>query len=49
MKITTTQLVETSVTVNSGPFQDYVHLDNHAQPSYEMTPGLKTFQSVVIV
>ena len=38
MKITTTQLVETSVTVNNGPIQDYVHPDNHAQ---QMTPGLK--------
>ena len=50
MKITTTQLVQTSVTVNNSPIQDYFHPDNHAQPTYEMTPGLKkTFQSVVIV
>ena len=41
MKITTTQLVETSVTVNNGPIQDYVHPDDHTQPTYEMTPGLK--------
>ena len=41
MKITTTQLVEMSVKVNNGPIQDYVHPDNHVQPTYEMTPGLK--------
>ena len=41
MKITTTQLVETSVTVNNSPIQDYFDPDNHAQPTYEMTPGLK--------
>ena len=41
MKITTTQLVQTSVTVNNSPIQDYFHPDNHAQPTYEMTPGLK--------
>ena len=41
MKITTTQLVETSVTVNNGPIQDYVHPENHAQPPYELTPRLK--------
>ena len=23
------------------PIQDYIHLDNHAQPNYEMTPGSK--------
>ena len=41
MKITTPQLVEMSVKVNNGPIQDYVHPDNHVQPTYEMTPGLK--------
>ena len=42
--MTTTQVVETSVTVNNNsPIQDYVHLDDHAQPTYEMTPGLKHF------
>ena len=42
--MTTTQVVETSVTVNNNsPIQDYVHLDDRAQPTYEMTPGLKHF------
>ena len=30
------QVVETSVTVNnSSPIQDYVHPNNHTQPTYE--------------
>ena len=45
--MTTTQVVETSVTVNNNsPIQDYVHLDDHAQPTYEMTPGLKHFINI---
>ena len=40
--MTAAQVVETSVTVNNkGPIQDYVHLDDHTQPTYEMTPGFK--------
>ena len=42
--MTTAQVVETSVTVNNNsPIQDYIHLDDHAQPTYEMTPGFKPF------
>ena len=42
--MTTTQAVETSVTVNNNnPIQDYVHPDDHTQPTYEMTPGFKPF------
>ena len=34
--ITTAQVVKTSVTVNNNsPIQDYVHLDDHTEPSYE--------------
>ena len=35
LTMTTVQVVETSVTVNISPFQDYIYirLDNHAQPS----------------
>ena len=44
LKMTTTQVVETSVTVNNNsPIQDYVHLDDYTQPTYEMTPGFKPF------
>ena len=33
-----------TVTVNNNsPIQDYVHADDHTQPTYEMTPGLKPF------
>ena len=35
-QMTTAQVVETSVTVNKSPVQDYVHPDNHAQPTYDM-------------
>ena len=44
LKMTTTQVVETSVTVNNNsPFQDYVHPDDQTQPTFEMTPGFKPF------
>ena len=33
-KMTTAQVVETSVTVNNSPIQDFVHSDDHAQPTY---------------
>ena len=39
--MTTAQFVKTSVTVNNCPTQDYVHSDDHAQPTYEIAPGLK--------
>ena len=40
LKMTTAQVVETSVTVNNNsPIQDYVHPDDHTQRTYEMTPG----------
>ena len=42
--MTTTQVVETSVTVNNNsPIQDYVHPDDQTQPSFEMSPGFKPF------
>ena len=44
LKMTTAQVVETSVTVNNnGPIQDYVHPDDQTQPTFEMTPGFKPF------
>ena len=34
LKMTTAQVVETSVTVNNNsPIQDYVHPDDHTQPT----------------
>ena len=36
LQMTTAQVVETSVTVNNNsPIQDYVHLDDHTQPTYK--------------
>ena len=29
--------------VNNSPIQDYVHPDDHTQPTYEMTRGFKPF------
>ena len=34
LKLTPAQVVESSVTVNNSPVQDYVHSDDHAQPTY---------------
>ena len=34
LKMTTARIVGTSVTVNNSPIQDYVHLDDHPQPTY---------------
>ena len=46
LKMTTAQVVETSVTVNNNsPIQDYVHPDDQTQP-FEMTPGFKPFTVV---
>ena len=43
LKMTTAQVVETSVTVNNNsPIQHYVHPDDQTQP-FEMTPGFKPF------
>ena len=38
LKMTTAQVVETSVTVNN-----YVHPHDQTQPTFEMTPGFKPF------
>ena len=43
LKTTTAQVIETSVTVNNSPIQDYVHPDDQTQPTFEMTPGFKPF------
>ena len=34
-RLTTAQVVKTSVTVNNSAIQDYVHPDNHTQPTFE--------------
>ena len=50
LKMTTAQVVETSVTVNNNsPIQDYVHLDDQTQPTLEMTPGFRPFTVLITV
>ena len=50
LKMTTAQVVETSVTVNNNsPIQDYVHADDQTLPTFEMTPGFKPFTTDVSV
>ena len=49
LKMTTAQVVETSVTVNNNsPIQDYVHPDDQTQPTFEMTPGFKPFTEILM-
>ena len=48
LKITTAQVVETSVTVNdNSPIQDYVHPDDQTQSTFEMTAGFKPFTRII--
>ena len=48
LKMTTAQVVETSVSVNNNsPIQDYVHPADQTQPTYEMTPGFKPFTQFI--
>ena len=49
LKMTTAQVVETSVTVNNSPIQDYVHPDDQTQPTFEMTPGFKPFTTTILL
>ena len=50
LKMTTTQVVEMSVTVNNNsPIQDYIHVDDQTQPTFEMTPRFKPFTILTIV
>ena len=40
--MTIAPVVETSVTVNeNSPIEDYVHPDDHTQPTFVMTPRFK--------
>ena len=42
--MTSAQVVEMSVNViANSPSQDYTHLDDHNVPTYDMTPGFKSF------
>ena len=48
LKMTTAQVVETSVTVKNSPIQDFVHPNDQAQPTYEMTTRFKPFTAKII-
>ena len=48
LKMTTAEVVETSLTVNNSSTQDHVHPDNHSQPTYEMTLGFKPFTCFIL-
>ena len=48
LKMTTSQVVEMSITVNNSPIQDYIHPQDYTQPTYELTPGFKCFAVRVI-
>ena len=41
----TTLVVETLVTINNSPIQDYIHLAGRS-PTYHITPGLKPFSVI---
>ena len=48
--MTTVRVVETSVTVNNNsPIQDYVHLDDQTQATFEMPPGFKPFTIIILI
>ena len=50
LKMTTAQVVETSVSVNNNsPFPDCVHPDDDIQPTYEMTSGFKPYTVLIHV
>ena len=49
MKTTATQVFKTSVTFNyNSLIEDYVHRDDHSQPTYEMTHVFKPFTVFIL-
>ena len=49
LKMTTAQVVKTSVTVNNNsPIQDYVNPDDQTQPTFDMTLGFNPFTLIKI-
>ena len=49
LKMTTAQVVETSLTINNSSIQDYVHADDHSQPTYEVSSKITSFGSVILI
>ena len=48
MKMTTSQVVETSVTVTNSSFQNYTNPDDHTRQTTD-TPGFKPFTMLFIM
>ena len=48
LKMTTAQVVETSVTVTNSSFQNYTHPDDHTTRTTD-TPGFKPFTINILV
>ena len=46
--MTTAQVAEASVIVKNSPIQDYAHPNDHAPPTYELTPGFKPFTAIFL-
>ena len=36
-------------TAQEGSIQDYVHPDDQTQPTFEMTPGFKSFTITILI
>ena len=49
LKMTTAQVVETSVTVNNNsPIQDYIHPDDQTQPSFVLITNL-LYENLLVI
>ena len=49
LKMTTAQVVETSVTVNNNiPIQDYVHPDDQTQPTFDNYASSNSFRAFIV-
>ena len=49
LKMTTAQVVETSLTINNSSIQDYVHVDDHSQPTHEVSSKITSIGSVILI
>ena len=49
LKMTAAQVVETSVTINNSSIQDYVHADDHSQPTHEVSSKITSIGSVILI
>ena len=49
LKMTTAQVLEPSLTINNSSIQDYVHADDHSQPTYEVSSEITAIGSVILI